>query len=92
MGAFAFFGRFGQTLAFGRANAEATKHLRANMAQKLLKQEVGYFDNNANALGALTTKLGGCAIVPLLITQVWGEVATLSLYFILCLSGDRNEF
>jgi ABC-type multidrug transport system fused ATPase/permease subunit len=42
----------------------------------MLKQEIGFFDEDINSLGALTSRLAiDAANVNLLITKVWADVA-----------------
>lgn len=51
------FTNFTQTFFFGFAGEKLTRRLRIMTLTALLKQEIGYFDDERNATGILTSKL-----------------------------------
>ncbi|KAI8821160.1 P-loop containing nucleoside triphosphate hydrolase protein [Fimicolochytrium jonesii] len=74
----AFFSFFGQVYIFERAGAALTRRLRAEAMHALMRQEVGFFDQEGNSLGALTSRLAtDAAAVCDMITKVWGDVVQL---------------
>ncbi|KAG5462890.1 MAG: LOW QUALITY PROTEIN: ABC transporter type 1, transmembrane domain-containing protein, partial [Olpidium bornovanus] len=63
---------------FQLAAAKFVKRLRAQMFSALMNQEVGYFDHEDNALGAVTSRLATDATaVAELVTNVWGDIVQL---------------
>ncbi|CAO0789626.1 unnamed protein product [Mucor circinelloides] len=75
IGIAAFFGMSGQIVCFEIAGERYTKRLRAAVFEAYMRQEVGYFDQAENSLGALTAKLAVDAKnVNELITKVSGDV------------------
>eukprot|EP00516_Mucochytrium_quahogii_P006384 CAMPEP_0203744408 /NCGR_PEP_ID=MMETSP0098-20131031/488_1 /ASSEMBLY_ACC=CAM_ASM_000208 /TAXON_ID=96639 /ORGANISM=" , Strain NY0313808BC1" /LENGTH=1311 /DNA_ID=CAMNT_0050631915 /DNA_START=347 /DNA_END=4282 /DNA_ORIENTATION=- len=53
----AFFGGFLMTAIFGYVGEKMTRRLRLDLFQKLLIQDIEFFDRPANSIGALTSKL-----------------------------------
>lgn len=69
-----------QTISFEIAGERYTERLRGDMFRSLMRQEVGYFDQEENSVGALTTKIAVDAKnVNQLVTKVWGDVIQLSV-------------
>jgi ATP-binding cassette subfamily B (MDR/TAP) protein 1 len=67
-----------QVICFEIAGERFTKRLRALTFEAMLKQEIGFFDEESHSLGALTSRLAtDAANVNQLITKVWGDVAQL---------------
>ncbi|KAM3581172.1 hypothetical protein VKS41_006610 [Umbelopsis sp. WA50703] len=78
LGVGAFFAFATQVICFEIAGERYTERLRAETFEAMLKQEIGFFDEEANSLGALTSRLAtDAANVNQLITKVWGDVAQL---------------
>jgi len=78
IGLAALFSLGGQVTLFEMAGARYTARLRAQTFAALLRQEVGYFDEESHGVGALASNLsidaGG---VNEMITKVWGDVIQL---------------
>lgn len=67
-----------QVICFEIAGERFTERLRALTFEAMLKQEIGFFDEESHSLGALTSRLAtDAANVNQLITKVWGDVAQL---------------
>ena len=67
-----------QIISFEVAGERYTERLRTSMFQAYMRQEVGYFDQEENNVGALTTKIAVDAKnVNELVTKVWGDVTQL---------------
>jgi ABC-type multidrug transport system fused ATPase/permease subunit len=63
---------------FAVAGARLTERLRAKVFSVLMTQEVGYFDDEENTLGAVTSRLAtDAASVADMITKVWGDIVQL---------------
>ncbi|KAI7878594.1 p-glycoprotein [Lichtheimia hyalospora FSU 10163] len=70
----AFIGFGAQGVAFELAGERYTERLRIRIFRAYMRQEVGYFDQEENNMGALTTKLAVDAKnVNELVTKVWGD-------------------
>ncbi|KAL9551757.1 hypothetical protein MBANPS3_004113 [Mucor bainieri] len=75
IGIAAFIGFATQVISFEVAGERYTKRLRADIFRAFMRQEVGYFDEDENSLGALTSKLAiDSKNVNELVTKVWGDV------------------
>ncbi|GAN06864.1 multidrug resistance protein 1 [Mucor ambiguus] len=75
IGVAAFVGFATQVISFEVAGERYTKRLRADIFRAFMRQEVGYFDEDDNSLGALTSKLAiDSKNVNELVTKVWGDV------------------
>ncbi|CAO3608104.1 unnamed protein product [Mucor fragilis] len=75
IGVAAFVGFSTQVISFEVAGERYTKRLRADIFRAFMRQEVGYFDEDDNSLGALTSKLAiDSKNVNELVTKVWGDV------------------
>ncbi|OAC98869.1 hypothetical protein MUCCIDRAFT_149394 [Mucor lusitanicus CBS 277.49] len=75
IGVAAFIGFATQVISFEVAGERYTKRLRADIFRAFMRQEVGYFDEDDNSLGALTSKLAiDSKNVNELVTKVWGDV------------------
>ncbi|KAI8127489.1 Multidrug resistance protein like protein 49 [Lucilia cuprina] len=59
IGIMAGLGTLIQTYAFNTAGVKMTSRLRSRAFQTLLKQEVAYFDDDKNSVGALCSRLAG---------------------------------
>ncbi|KAJ3236028.1 ATP-binding cassette, sub-B (MDR TAP), member 4 [Chytriomyces hyalinus] len=67
-----------QFYGFEMAGAALTRRLRVMTFSALLRQEVGFFDEESNSLGALTSRLAvDAAKVGDLVTKVWADMAQL---------------
>jgi ABC-type multidrug transport system fused ATPase/permease subunit len=70
---------FTQTYFFELAGAKMTLRLRSMTFKALMRQEVGFFDEDGHSLGALTSRLAvDAASVGEMVTKVWGDVAQLT--------------
>lgn len=70
----AFCGFSLQSISFEIAGERYTERLRGMIFRAYMKQEVGYFDQEDNNMGALTSKLAVDAKnVNELVTKVWGD-------------------
>ncbi|KAI7851625.1 putative ABC transporter protein [Circinella umbellata] len=79
----AFIGFSVQTISFEVAGERFTERLRGLIFRAYMRQEVGYFDEDENSMGALTTKLAVDAKnVNELVTKVWGDF--LQVFFTAC--------
>lgn len=75
IGVGAFIGFSTQVISFETAGERYTKRLRADIFRAFMKQEVGFFDDDDNSLGALTSKLAiDSKNVNELVTKTWGDV------------------
>lgn len=75
-----------QNVCFDRAGARLTRRLRAETFRTLLRQEVGFYDEEGHTLGALTSRLAkDVADVNLMVGRAWGELAQFIMY-------DRSFF
>lgn len=69
-----------QIISFEIAGERYTERLRGAMFRAYMRQEVGYFDQEENSVGALTTRIAVDAKnVNELVTKVWGDVIQLSV-------------
>ncbi|KAJ3036334.1 Multidrug resistance protein 1 [Rhizophlyctis rosea] len=69
---------FTQVFSFEAAGARLTKRLRRMAFESLMRQEVGFFDEDGHSLGALTSRLAtDAAAVCDMITKVWGDIVQL---------------
>ncbi|CAM0141670.1 unnamed protein product [Umbelopsis sp. WA50703] len=74
----AFIGNTSKVIGFEVAGERFTERLRAIVLEAILRQEIGFFDEDSHSLGTLTSRLAtDAANVNLLITKVWGDVAQL---------------
>ncbi|XP_063224733.1 multidrug resistance protein homolog 49-like [Bacillus rossius redtenbacheri] len=55
------FGTFFQMYAFGKAGVKLTSRLRVDTLQAVLRQEMGWFDDERNRVGVLCARLSGDA-------------------------------
>lgn len=68
------FGMSVQTISFEVAGERFTRRFRADVFRAYMRQEVGFFDQDENNMGALTTKLAVDAKnVNELVTKTWGD-------------------
>jgi ATP-binding cassette subfamily B (MDR/TAP) protein 1 len=75
IGVAAFIGFSTQVISFEVAGERYTKRLRGDIFRAFMKQEVGYFDDEDNSLGALTSKLAiDSKNVNELVTKTWGDI------------------
>ncbi|KAI7881051.1 putative ABC transporter protein [Lichtheimia hyalospora FSU 10163] len=78
LGIASFFGFSAQIASFEVAGELYTERLRAAVFRAYLKQEVGFFDQEENSMGAVTSKLAiDSKNVNELVTKVWGDVMQL---------------
>ncbi|KAJ3340150.1 Multidrug resistance protein 1 [Entophlyctis luteolus] len=64
-----------QFIGFETAGAALTRHLRVMTFASLMRQEVGFFDDESHSLGALTSRLAiDASKVGDLITKVWADL------------------
>ncbi|KAI9310815.1 P-loop containing nucleoside triphosphate hydrolase protein [Dichotomocladium elegans] len=67
-----------QIISFEAAGEFYTERLRGMIFRAYMRQEVGFFDDEENSLGALTSKLAiDAKNVNKMVTKVWGDVAQL---------------
>lgn len=59
--AYKFFCIFLQTVFFTISGENLTARLRSRSFKAMLRQEIGWFDDDKNSTGALTTRLAGDA-------------------------------
>lgn len=75
LGLFAFLGFSLQVISFEVAGAKYTRVLRSRLFKSYMKQEIGFFDQDENNVGSLTSKLAiDAKCVNELVTKVWGDV------------------
>ena len=75
IGIAAFIGFNTQIISFEIAGERYTRRLRANIFRAYMRQEVGFFDEEDNSLGALTAKLAvDSKNVNELVTKTWGDI------------------
>ncbi|CEP15267.1 hypothetical protein [Parasitella parasitica] len=75
IGIAAFIGFATQVISFEVAGERYTKRLRADIFRAFMRQEVGFFDDDDNSLGALTSKLAiDSKNVNELVTKTWGDI------------------
>ncbi|KAI8638525.1 putative ABC transporter protein [Parasitella parasitica] len=75
IGIAAFVGFTTQVVSFEVAGERYTKRLRADIFRAFMRQEVGFFDDEDNSLGALTSKLAiDSKNVNELVTKTWGDI------------------
>lgn len=80
IGICAFVGNGLQFMMFEISGQKYTKRFRGRVFDAYLRQEVGFFDQEENNTGALTSKLAVDArLVNEMITKVWGDVTNLSV-------------
>ncbi|KAI8968239.1 P-loop containing nucleoside triphosphate hydrolase protein [Mycotypha africana] len=78
LGIASFIGFTTQIIAFETAGERYTCRLRAAIFRAFMRQEVGFFDNDDNSLGSLTSKLAiDSKNVNELVTKTWGDVTQL---------------
>jgi ABC-type multidrug transport system fused ATPase/permease subunit len=78
IGIAAFIGNGTQFMCYEICGEKFSKRFRAQVFNAYLKQEVGFFDEEENNTGALTTKLAVDARnVNEMITKVWGDLTQL---------------
>ncbi|CAO3700743.1 unnamed protein product [Rhizopus stolonifer] len=78
IGVCAFIGFSTQVISFETAGERYTKRLRGDIFRALMKQEIGFYDQDNNSLGALTSKLAiDSKNVNELITKTWGDITQL---------------
>ncbi|RCI06466.1 ATP-binding cassette, sub-B (MDR TAP), member 4, partial [Rhizopus stolonifer] len=64
-----------QVICFEVAGERYTKRLRGQIFRAFMKQEIGFFDEDDNSLGALTSKLAiDSKNVNELVTKTWGDI------------------
>ncbi|KAI9318133.1 putative ABC transporter protein [Dichotomocladium elegans] len=67
-----------QIISFEIAGELYTERLRSMIFRAYMRQEVGFFDDEENSMGALTSKLAiDAKNVNELVTKVWGDIAQL---------------
>ncbi|KAI8351787.1 P-loop containing nucleoside triphosphate hydrolase protein [Choanephora cucurbitarum] len=75
IGVAAFIGFSAQVISFEVAGERYTKRLRGEIFRAFMRQEIGYFDEDDNSLGALTSKLAiDSKNVNELVTKTWGDI------------------
>ncbi|KAI9264807.1 putative ABC transporter protein [Sporodiniella umbellata] len=75
IGIAAFIGFASQVISFEVAGERYTKRLRGDIFRAFMRQEIGFFDQDDNSLGALTSKLAiDSKNVNELITKTWGDI------------------
>ncbi|KAI7905983.1 P-loop containing nucleoside triphosphate hydrolase protein [Cokeromyces recurvatus] len=75
---FSFFGQFIQHGLYEICGERFSRRFRGEIFDAYLKQEVGFFDNEENNSGSLTTKLAiDARNVSEMITKVWSDVTSL---------------
>ncbi|KAI8976762.1 putative ABC transporter protein, partial [Pilobolus umbonatus] len=80
LGIASFIGTTLQIVSFEVAGERFTKRFRTEIFRSFMKQEVGYFDDPDNSLGALTSKLAvDSKNVNELVTKVWGDIAQITV-------------
>mmetsp|Transcript_5871 Transcript_5871/g.7099 ORF Transcript_5871/g.7099 Transcript_5871/m.7099 type:complete len:1334 (+) Transcript_5871:380-4381(+) len=57
LGILAFVGNFSQFWAFGYIGEKMTRRVRSTLFRSILRQEISYFDDRKNSVGALTSRL-----------------------------------
>ncbi|KAI8147816.1 P-loop containing nucleoside triphosphate hydrolase protein [Fennellomyces sp. T-0311] len=83
IGIAAFIGFSVQTISFEVAGERFTERLRGMLFRAYMRQEVGYFDQEENSMGALTTRLAVDAKnVNEMVTKSWGDF--LQIIFTAC--------
>ncbi|KAH8552424.1 P-loop containing nucleoside triphosphate hydrolase protein [Umbelopsis sp. PMI_123] len=74
----AFFGTTMRVVCFEIAGEKYTERLRAIAFDAMLKQEIGYYDDDLHSLGAMTSRLAvDAANVNFLITRAWNDISLL---------------
>ncbi|KAI9208122.1 P-loop containing nucleoside triphosphate hydrolase protein, partial [Polychytrium aggregatum] len=67
-----------QFYGFEKAGAAMSRRIRIMTFKAMLRQEIGYYDEEGHGVGALTSKLAvDASKVGELVTKVWGDVAQL---------------
>lgn len=75
LGIAALFSFFLQVASFEVAGERFTKRFRGMLFRSLLRQEVGFYDEDEHSMGALTSRLAvDAANVNEMVTKVWGDV------------------
>ncbi|KAI7874137.1 p-glycoprotein [Lichtheimia hyalospora FSU 10163] len=75
LGVASFIGFGGQLISFELAGERYTERLRAEIFRAYMKQEIGYYDDEENSMGALTSKLAiDSKNVNELVTKCWGDI------------------
>lgn len=83
IGTCALFSFTAQIYFFEKAGAGMTRRLRAMAFKALVRQEIGFFDEDGHTLGALTTRLAtDTTKVGELVTKTWGDVLQMSVSMI----------
>ncbi|KAL0079202.1 P-loop containing nucleoside triphosphate hydrolase protein [Phycomyces blakesleeanus] len=76
IGVGAFFGFAGQNVFFELAGERFTERFRGMIFRSMIRQEIGFYDNPENSLGALTSRLAiDSKNVNEMVTKTWGDVA-----------------
>ena len=85
LGVAALISFFMQVNTFEAAGASLTRRLRAQVFHALMRQEVGFFDEEGHSLGALTSRLAtDAAAVCDMVTKTWGDIVQL---FVTAIAG-----
>jgi ABC-type multidrug transport system fused ATPase/permease subunit len=75
LGIASLFSFFLQVASFEVAGERFTKRFRGQLFRSLLRQEVGFYDEEEHSMGALTSRLAiDAANVNEMVTKVWGDV------------------
>jgi ATP-binding cassette subfamily B (MDR/TAP) protein 1 len=75
LGIASLFSFFLQVASFEVAGERFTKRFRGMLFRSLLRQEVGFYDEDEHSMGALTSRLAvDAANVNEMVTKVWGDV------------------
>ncbi|KAJ2964662.1 hypothetical protein NQZ79_g546 [Umbelopsis isabellina] len=75
LGIASLFSFFLQVASFEVAGERFTKRFRGQLFRALLRQEVGFYDEDEHSMGALTSRLAiDAANVNEMVTKVWGDV------------------
>lgn len=70
-----------QLISFDKAGARLTRVIRNETFQSLLRQEIGFYDEDGHSLGALTSRLAtDAADVTSMVSKAWGEVTQFVAY------------
>ncbi|KAI8976786.1 P-loop containing nucleoside triphosphate hydrolase protein [Pilobolus umbonatus] len=76
-----------QIISFEIAGEKFTKRFREEIFSSLMRQEISFYDDPDNSLGALTTKLAvDSKNVKDMVTNVWGDVAQIIVTIIVGLT------
>lgn len=90
LGIAAFIGFTTQLVSFETAGEKYTHRLRGEVFQAYLRQETGFYDEEDNTVGALTSKLAiDAKNVNELVTKTWGDVTQI---FVTAITGMFINF